>query len=120
MRGTVSCTGIDCCHYSLIETKERAVETAQALEKIGAQTGQISLFWSGCANGCANHALADIGLVGKRVRADGRIIEAVDVYQRSQIVANGKPPAPVMTNVPCDELPAVLERMLAPEDGPIC
>ncbi len=116
MRGTVSCTGIDCCHYSLIETKERAVETAQALEKIGAQTGQISLFWSGCAN----HALADIGLVGKLVRADGRIIEAVDVYQRSQIVANGKPPAPVMTNVPCDELPAVLERMLAPEDGPIC
>ncbi len=120
MRGTVSCTGIDYCHYSLIETKARAVETAQALEKIGAQTGQISLFWSGCANGCANHALADIGLVGKRVRADGRIIEAVDVYQRSQIVANGKPPAPVMTNVPCDELPAVLEPMLAPEDGPIC
>ena len=78
MRGTVSCTGIDYCHYSLIETKERAVETAQALEKIGAQTGQISLFWSGCAN----HALADIGLVGKLVRADGRIIEAVDVYQR--------------------------------------
>ena len=120
MRGTVSCTGIDYCHYSLIETKERAVETAQALEQMGVQTGKISLFWSGCANGCANHALADIGLVGKRVRVDGQILEAVDVYQRSKSVVAGKPPAPVMTNVPCGELPSVLGQMLSEENGEIC
>ena len=120
MRGTVSCTGIDYCHYSLIETKERAVETAQALERLGVQTGKLSLFWSGCANGCANHALADIGFVGKRVRVEGRILEAVDVYQRSKSVAVGKPPAPVMTNVPCSELPSVLEQMLSQENGDIC
>ena len=120
MRGTVSCTGIDYCHYSLIETKERAVETAQALERLGVQTGKLSLFWSGCANGCANHALADIGFVGKRVRVEGRILEAVDVYRRSKSVVAGKPPAPVMTNVPCSELPSVLEQMLSQENENTC
>ena len=120
MRGTVSCTGIDYCHYSLIETKERAVETAQALERMGVQTGKLSLFWSGCANGCANHALADIGFVGKRVRVEGRILEAVDVYRRSKSVVAGNPPAPVMTNVPCSELPSVLERMLSQENENTC
>ena len=120
MRGTVSCTGIDYCHYSLIETKERAVETAQALQRLGVRTGKISLFWSGCANGCANHALADIGLVGKRVRVEGRILEAVDVYRRSKSVSVGKPPAPVMTNVPCSELPSVLEQMLSEESENTC
>lgn len=119
-RGTVSCTGIDYCHYSLIETKERAVETAQALEKLAPGAGPVSLFWSGCANGCANHALADIGFVGKRVRVDGEIQEAVDIYRRSAAVPNGKPPAPVLTNVTCADLPAVLERMLTENDAPAC
>ncbi len=120
MRGTISCTGIDYCHFSLIETKERAVETAQALEQRGIRPEKLSLFWSGCANGCANHALADIGLVGKRVRVEGEILEAVDVYQRSKSVAAGAPPAPVMTSVLCSELPSILEQMLTGEDGDIC
>ena len=120
VRGTVSCTGIDYCYYSLIETKERAMETARALEKLAPATGPVSLFWSGCANGCANHTLADIGFVGKRVRMDGEILEAVDIYQRSAGVANGKPPAPVMTNVLCRNLPEVLARMLTESDAPAC
>ena len=36
MRGMVSCTGIDYCHFSLIETKERAMEAIRHLEaKLG-------------------------------------------------------------------------------------
>ena len=120
MRGTISCTGIDYCHYSLIETKERAMETAQALERSEIRPGKISLFWSGCANGCANHALADIGLVGKRVRVEGEILEAVDVYQRARSVALSEPLAPLMTNVLCSELPSVLEQMLTENDAPAC
>ena len=120
--GTVSCTGIDYCHFSLIETKERAMETARALEKRLPNIGPVSLYWSGCANGCANHTLADIGLVGKRVRVDGEILEAVDIYRGGAVAhnGNGKPPAPVMSNVACAELPRVLEEMLAREDPGAC
>ncbi|MYC33557.1 MAG: ferredoxin--nitrite reductase [Chloroflexi bacterium] len=121
-RGTVSCTGIDYCHFSLIETKERAMETARALEKRLPNIGPVSLYWSGCANGCANHALADIGLVGKRIRVDGEILEAVDIYRGGEALPNGdgKPPAPVMSNVACSELPRVLEEMLARDNPSSC
>ena len=87
-RGTVSCTGIDYCHFSLIETKE----------------------------------LADIGLVGKRIRVDGEILEAVDIYRGGEALPNGdgKPPAPVLSNVACSDLPKVLEGMLTRKDADIC
>ena len=189
-RGTVSCTGIDYCHFALIETKARAAETARVLENrlrlpngnrhgsnghaagtsnnngaghahaagtgngnaAGAGDGNghavgagvsngtghahaagngagngdsdsrpVSIYWSGCANGCANHTLADIGLVGRRIRKDGAILEAVDIYRKDHRNAannaadsNGQPPAPAMTGVLCSELPAVLEQMLSP------
>ncbi len=119
-RGTVSCTGIDYCHFSLIETKERAMETARALEKRMPNVGPASIYWSGCANGCANHALADIGLVGKRIRVDGEILEAVDIYRGGAALRDGKPPTPVMNNVACSELPKVLEEMLTQDDPSIC
>lgn len=119
-RGTVSCTGIDYCHFSLIETKERAMETARALEKRLPNIGPVSIYWSGCANGCANHALADIGLVGKRIRVDGEILEAVDIYRGGAALRDGKPPTPVMNNVACSELPKVLEEMLMRDAPSIC
>ena len=119
-RGTVSCTGIDYCHFAQIETKARAIETARALEnrRPGAGAGRpLSIYWSGCANGCANHTLADIGLVGRRIRKDGRILEAVDIYRKA---ADGLS-APAMTGVLCSELPAVLEGILTPDaDAPAC
>ena len=33
MRGLVSCTGMDYCHFALIETKQQALKTARALEQ---------------------------------------------------------------------------------------
>ena len=114
-RGTVSCTGIDYCHFALIETKARAAETARALDRRRPDAGPVSIYWSGCANGCANHTLADIGLVGRRIRKDGAVLEAVDIYRR------GEPQAPAQTGVLCSDLPAVLERMLTPASaGPVC
>lgn len=107
-RGSVSCTGIDYCHYALIETKARAAETALALDERLSPSRPVSIYWSGCANGCANHALADIGLVGRRIRSGDAILEAVDIYRR------GQPQTPALAGVPCSQLPAVLEAMLAP------
>ena len=120
-RGTVSCTGIDYCHFALIETKERAAAAVSALESRLPDAGPLSIYWSGCANGCANHTLADIGLVGRRIRKDGEILEAVDIYRNDtarndaagQLAAAS--PAPALTGVLCSDLPAVLERMLTPD-----
>ncbi len=116
MRGLVSCTGIDYCHFALIETKELAVKTARKLEKTLGDTGPLTMHWSGCPNACGNHTVADIGILGKRTRINGQVVDAVDVSLGKRfagIVDESMKES--LKNVPCDELPALLERALAPK-----
>ncbi|HET8563276.1 MAG TPA: ferredoxin--nitrite reductase, partial [Candidatus Binatia bacterium] len=80
MRGLVSCTGMDYCHFALIETKELALKTARVLEQDLGKTQPVAIHWSGCPAGCGNHAVADIGLVGKNIKLNGEVVEAVDLY----------------------------------------
>lgn len=112
MRGMVSCTGIDYCHFSLIETKERAMEAVRHLEAKLGNTKPLTIHWSGCPNGCGNHAAADIGLLGKKVKIDGVVTDAVDVFVKGDASANPKVAPKLLENVPCDDLPRVLEGLV--------
>jgi ferredoxin-nitrite reductase len=112
MRGLVSCTGIDYCHLALIETKELAMKTARKLEQKLSRSKPIAIHWSGCPAGCGNHAVADIGLLGKNIRVDGDVIDAVDIFLGGRAGSAARPPLKVLENVPCSELPNVLERVI--------
>lgn len=112
MKGLVSCTGIDYCHFALVETKDLAIKTAKALEQRLGRTGPVAIHWSGCANACGNHAMADIGLLGKRARVDGQVVDAVDVYVGGKPGPNAKGAVKTHENVPCTELPDLLERLI--------
>jgi NAD(P)H-dependent nitrite reductase large subunit len=111
-RGLVSCTGIDYCHFALIETKDLAVKTARYLEPRLADQRRFTMHWSGCPAGCGNHALADIGLLGKNVRIDGKLVDAVDVFIGGRAGAEARSGARVLEDVPCENLPEVLERII--------
>ncbi|HEX2387131.1 MAG TPA: Rieske 2Fe-2S domain-containing protein, partial [Candidatus Binatia bacterium] len=108
MRGLVSCTGIDYCHFALIETKGWALKTARALEAKLGKTQPLSMHWSGCPAGCGNHAAADIGLLGKNIRRNGEVAEAVDVFVGGATGGTPNPPIKIMEDVPCEDLPDVL------------
>ena len=112
VRGLVSCTGIDYCHFALIETKELALKTAQHLEQRLPDHLPFTTHWSGCPAGCGNHALADIGLLGKNVRIDGQLVDAVDVFIGGKSGPHARPGTKVLEDVPCDDLPEVLERIV--------
>ena len=112
MRGMVSCTGIDYCHFSLIETKERAMEAIRHLEAKLSNTKPLTIHWSGCPNGCGNHAAADIGLLGKKIKIDGVLTDAVDVFLKGDASANPKVAPKLLENVPCDDLPQLLEGLV--------
>ena len=112
IRGLVSCTGIDYCHLALIETKELALKTAQQLVHTVPGGKVLSMHWSGCPAGCGNHAAADIGLLGKNIRVDGQIVDAVDVFVGGKSGPNARPGTKILEDVPCDELPHVLERVI--------
>jgi NAD(P)H-nitrite reductase large subunit len=113
MRGLVSCTGIDYCHMALVETKELAVRTARELEKaIGPGKRLLTMHWSGCPAGCGNHSTADIGLLGKNVKIGDEIVDAVDVFVGGRSGPDAKAGTKLLEDVPCDELPSVLERII--------
>jgi NAD(P)H-nitrite reductase large subunit len=112
MRGLVSCTGIDYCHMAQIETKELAIKTAEILQQRLAEVKPISIHWSGCPAGCGNHSVADIGLLGKKVRFEGEVIDAVDIFVGGRAGPNPKTPLKLLEDVPCERLPEVLAQII--------
>ncbi|MGE0705357.1 MAG: FAD-dependent oxidoreductase [Vicinamibacterales bacterium] len=118
LRGLVACTGIDYCHFALIETKELAMRTARHLAGRLPDHVRFRTHWSGCPAGCGNHAAADIGLLGKNIRVNGQIVEAVDVFVGGRAGSSPRAATRVFEDVPCDELPQVLERIAPYAAGP--
>src|SRR5438552_2183972 len=113
LKGLVSCVGNDYCNLAVIETKSRAMETAKALEsKLGTGIKPITMHWSGCPAGCGNHLVADIGLLGKKAKVDGEVVDAVDVFVGGRSGPDAKHAVKIMEDVPCDKLMSVLEGLV--------
>ncbi len=112
-KGLVSCVGSDYCNLAVIETKGRAVETAKALEaRLGSTVKPITMHWSGCPAACGNHLVADIGLLGKKAKIEGKVVDAVDIYVGGRSGPDPKLAVKIMEDVPCDRLPMVLEGLV--------
>jgi ferredoxin-nitrite reductase len=111
-RGLVSCTGTDFCNLALIDTKTRAMALAREFERNVGKTRPITVRWSGCPASCGNHHTADIGLQGCKVRVDGKVVDGVHVFVGGRGGSDPRVGARIMEDVPCDELPAVLERLV--------
>ncbi|MDH4188570.1 MAG: ferredoxin--nitrite reductase, partial [Nitrospira sp.] len=112
-KGLVSCVGSDYCNMAVIETKGRAVATAKALEaRLGSTLKPITMHWSGCPAACGNHLVADIGLLGKKARIEGKSVDAVDIYVGGRSGPDPKLAVKIMEDVPCDRLPLVLEGLV--------
>jgi ferredoxin-nitrite reductase len=112
MRGLVSCTGIEFCNLAVIETKQRALDTAHELEqKLGA-VRPLTMAWSGCPAGCGNHHVADIGLLGSKARVDGKLVDAVAIFVGGKSGQGARLAERIMEDVPCDRLSTVLEQLV--------
>ncbi|NKB80781.1 MAG: ferredoxin--nitrite reductase [Nitrospirales bacterium] len=108
-KGLVSCVGNDYCNLAVIETKSRAVDTAKRIEAmISPDMKPITMHWSGCPAGCGNHLVADVGLLGKKIKVKGVVVEAVDVFVGGRSGPDPKPAIKLLEDVPCDTLPEVL------------
>ncbi len=83
-RGVVACTGSEFCRFAVVETKERAVKWARALDAQLSQgdqqaAGVIRMHFSGCSASCAQPQIADIGFRGDIAHVAEHIEEAVDI-----------------------------------------
>lgn len=112
-KGLVSCVGNDYCNLAVIETKTRAKQTAAQLEAaLGTDLKPITMHWSGCPAGCGNHLVADIGLLGKKAKVDGRVVDAVDIFVGGRAGPDPKLAVKLLEDVPCDRLAAVLQGVI--------
>jgi len=62
----------------------------------------IRMHWSGCAKGCGQHGAGDIGFVGTKVKINGEVKLAVNVFFEGEKVST----------VPLDELHVYVEKLL--------
>lgn len=111
-RHLVSCVGSDYCSMATIETKSRAVQVSRELEKKLDDPTALSIHWSGCPAGCGNHLVADIGLLGKKARVKGKVVDAVDIFVGGRTGPNPALATRIMENVPCDDLADVLKHVV--------
>ena len=112
MRGLVSCTGMDFCHFALIDTKGWALKTVRTLEKKLGKTQPLRMHWSGCPASCGNHTVADIGLLGKNIKLNGEVVEAVDVFAGGAAGCEPNFPIKLLEDVPCEDLPEVVAGLV--------
>ena len=111
-RGLVTCTGVDYCNLALIETKSTGREMAEAMAKRFPKAGPLRMHWSGCPAGCANHQAADIGFQGAKVRVDGEIVDAVNIFAGGRTGADARTGQKVMELVPVRDLADVLPGLI--------
>jgi|1186.fasta_scaffold02972_1 sulfite reductase beta subunit-like hemoprotein len=76
-RGIISCTGMEFCKLAIVETKQRAADLIEHLERrVGDLEGSLRINVNGCPNACAQYQIADIGLQGGIAReADGAKVQ---------------------------------------------
>lgn len=116
-RGLISCTGNTFCPFAQIETKTRTKDLVTYLDaKIGKDVlesvGIMEIHASGCPNSCGNPHTGQIGLIGKKVRIDGVMVEAADIYLGAEHGLNGHFNERWKIGVPFTEAGPLLEEMI--------
>ena len=76
-RGAVACTGTEYCKLAIAETKGFAKWLVGEMEeRLPEFDQQLRLHVTGCPNSCGQSWIADIGLEGKKLKKDGKLVDA--------------------------------------------
>jgi sulfite reductase (ferredoxin) len=76
-RGAIACTGTEFCKLAISETKGFSNWlTSEMEERLPGFDQQIKLHVTGCTNSCGQSWIADIGLEGKKIKKDGKMVDA--------------------------------------------
>src|SRR6266481_5299014 len=117
-RGTVACTGSEFCKLALTETKGFARWLTQELEdRLPGFEEQLKLHITGCPNSCGQHWIADIGIEGKKIKVDGRMVDAYYFCVGGSVGQFASIARPVGYRCAASEVPDAIERLLREFNG---
>ncbi len=112
-RGTVACTGSEFCKLALTETKGFARWLVEDLEeRLPGFEEHVRINITGCPNSCGQHWIADIGIEGKKLKVDGRLVDAYYFCVGGAVGKHQAVARPIGYRVAASEVPEAVERLL--------
>jgi sulfite reductase (ferredoxin) len=112
-RGTVACSGTEFCKLAITETKSFSRWLVEELEeRLPGFDQHLKLHVTGCPNSCGQHWIADVGIEGKKIKANDRLIDAYYFCVGGALGLHQATARPVGYRCPATEVPDALERLL--------
>ena len=112
-RGAVACTGTEFCKLAITETKGFTRWLVDELEEQVPQFDQqLRLHVTGCPNGCGQHWIADIGIEGKKIKHEGKLVDAYYFCLGGSVGKNSGISRPVGYRAPATLVPDAIARLL--------
>ena len=113
VRGTVACTGSEFCKLALTETKSFGRWLTEQLdERYPGYQEDIKLHITGCPNSCGQHWIADVGLEGKKIKQDAKLVDAYYFCVGGSVGQVASIARPVGYRCAADEVPNAIARLL--------
>ncbi len=110
--GLVACTGNAGCKFSASDTKRHAAALVDWLEARIEIDRPINIHLTGCHNSCAQHYVADIGLLATKIERDDDMVEGYDLLVGGGAGAEQKLGRLVRPAVVFEELPPMVLSLL--------
>ena len=112
-RGTVACTGSEYCKLALTETKGFARWlTTELDERLPGFDQQLKLHITGCPNSCGQHWIADIGIEGKKIKVDGKMVDAYYFCVGGALGQFASIARPIGYRCAATDVPDAIERLM--------
>ncbi|MHB1675413.1 MAG: nitrite/sulfite reductase [Acidobacteriaceae bacterium] len=112
-RGAIACTGTEFCKLAITETKGFTRWLVEEMEqRVPEFDQQLKLNVTGCPNSCGQHWIADIGIEGKKIKQEGKMVDAYYFCVGGAVGANQRTARPVGYRCAATEVPDAMERLL--------
>ena len=112
-RGTIACSGTEFCKLAITETKSFSRWLVEELdERLPGFDQHLKLHVTGCPNSCGQHWIADVGIEGKKIKVEGRLLDAYYFCVGGALGLHQATARPVGYRCLATEVPDALERLL--------
>ena len=112
-RGAVACTGTEYCKLAIAETKGFNTWLVGELEeRLPDFDQQIRLHVTGCTNSCGQSWIADLGLEGKKIKKDGKMVDAFYFCVGGAVGEHARIARQIGYRAAAEDCPEAIERLL--------
>jgi sulfite reductase (ferredoxin) len=112
-RGTIACSGTEFCKLAITETKSFSRWLVDELdERLPGFDQHLKLHVTGCPNSCGQHWVADIGIEGKKIKVQDRMVDAYYFCVGGALGLHQSTARPIGYRCPATAVPEAIERLL--------